>query len=82
MQTVLMSTVESFANVVVGYGLAVLTQIALFPLFGFHVSLRDNLAIGLAFTAVSFCRSFLLRRVFNRFSAMDLPDRGRPIRPD
>ena len=67
---------------VVGYGLAVLTQIALFPLFGVHASLRDNLAIGLAFTVVSFGRSLLLRRVFNWLSAMDLPVRGRPIRPD
>jgi AcrR family transcriptional regulator len=81
-RTVLMSSVESFANIVVGYGLAVLTQIALFPLFGVHASLRDNLAIGLAFTVVSFGRSLLLRRVFNWLSAMDLPVRGRPIRPD
>jgi hypothetical protein len=77
-----MFSVESFANIVVGYGLAVLTQIALFPLFGFHASLTDNLAIGLAFTTVSFCRSFLLRRAFNRLSVVDWPIRGRPVRPD
>jgi NhaP-type Na+/H+ or K+/H+ antiporter len=43
---------------------AVLTQIIVFPLFGLQVSLVDNLAIGVAFTAISLARSFVLRRVF------------------
>ena len=59
-----MSLVESIANVVVGFGIAVLTQIAVFPIFGLQVSLADNLVIGLVFTAVSIARSFALRRVF------------------
>lgn len=62
-----MSLVESIANVVVGFGIAVLTQIAVFPIFGLQVSLTDNLVIGLAFTAVSIARSFALRRVFEEF---------------
>jgi hypothetical protein len=59
-----MSLVEAVANVVVGYAVAVLTQIIVFPLFGLQVSLVDNLAIGVAFTAISLARSFVLRRVF------------------
>ena len=62
-----MSLVESIANVVVGFGIAVLTQIAVFPIFGLQVSLADNLVIGLVFTAVSIARSFALRRVFEEF---------------
>ncbi len=62
-----MSLVESIANVVVGFGIAVLTQIAIFPIFGLHVSLADNLVIGLVFTFVSIARSFALRRVFEGF---------------
>ena len=45
-----MSLVEALVNVAVGYGLAVLTQIAVFPLFGLHASLSENLAIGAIFT--------------------------------
>ena len=41
-----MSLVEAIANVVVGYAIAVLTQILVFPIFGLQVSLSDNLAIG------------------------------------
>ena len=61
-----MSLVEAIANVVVGYGVAVLVQIAVFPLFGVSISLEQNLAIGLVFTAVSIVRSFALGRLFER----------------
>jgi uncharacterized protein (DUF2062 family) len=59
-----MSLVESLANVAVGYGIAVLTQIAVFPFFGLHVSLADKHVMGAVFTIVSIARSFTLRRVF------------------
>ena len=65
MQSRLMSLVESVSNIVVGYGLAVLTQLLVFPTFGLHASLAENLAIGLAFTIVSLARSYCLRRAFN-----------------
>ena len=63
-QTRAMSLVESIANVLVGYGVAVMTQILVFPLFGWQASVQDNLMIGLIFTGVSLVRSFALRRVF------------------
>ena len=59
-----MSLAESIANVVVGYGVAVATQMLVFPLFGLHASLSQNLLIGLVFTGVSLVRSYFLRRVF------------------
>ncbi len=59
-----MSLIESFSNVAVGYGLAVVTQMLIFPLFGHPARLNDALLIGIAFTVVSVVRSFLLRRAF------------------
>jgi len=59
-----MSLVEAVTNVLVGYGVAVMTQVLVFPLFGLHATLRDNLTIGLVFTAVSLVRGYCLRRVF------------------
>jgi hypothetical protein len=47
-----MSLVEAVANVGVGFGVAVLAQIVVFPLFGLDVSFSDNLAIGAVFTAL------------------------------
>lgn len=61
-----MSFVESVANVAIGYGIALLTQLAVFPAFGLHVSLAQNAAIGAIFTVVSIVRSYCLRRVFER----------------
>ena len=59
-----MSLVESIANVVVGYGVAVSTHILIFPAFGVHVTMAQNLKISAAFTVISICRSFTLRRMF------------------
>ena len=67
MQSRWMSMLESSTNIVVGYGLAVLTQILVFPIFGLQASAGENLLIGGIFTVLSLIRSFSLRRLFNRF---------------
>lgn len=59
-----MSLVESLANVAVGYGVAVVAQILVFPLFGLHATLEQNLQMGAVFTMVSIARSYALRRAF------------------
>ena len=64
MQSRWMSLVESVTNVLVGYIVAVITQALVFPLFGLHATLSQNLMIGLIFTGVSLVRSYLLRRAF------------------
>ena len=69
MQTRWMSLAESLTNIAVGYALAVLTQIAVFPIFGLQASLGENLMIGVLFTSISLCRSFALRRIFNALDA-------------
>ena len=50
-----MSLVEAVANVIVGYGVAVVTQILIFPIFGLHTTLAQNLKMGAVFTVL--CRS-------------------------
>jgi hypothetical protein len=59
-----MSLVEAVANVIVGYMLAIATQIVVFPLFGIETDLAEHLTIGLAFVGVSLLRGYLLRRLF------------------
>ncbi len=63
-QTKKASLVESILNVAIGYGVAIAAQLTIFPLFGIHVSILDNLLIGALFTVVSIVRSFLVRRLF------------------
>ena len=64
-----MSLIEAITNVAVGYALAVVTQIVVFPWFGLHASLGDNLALGLVFTAISLIRGYALRRLFTRLGS-------------
>ncbi len=59
-----MSLIEAGTNVLVGYAVAVLAQILIFPTFGLHATLAQNLGIGLVFTGLSLVRSFALRRLF------------------
>ena len=63
-QTRTMSFVEATANVAVGYSIAIVTQLLVFPAFGLTVSVQDNLIIGSIFTGVSLLRSYALRRLF------------------
>lgn len=59
-----MSLIEAITNVALGYALAVVTQIMVFPWFGLYPSLRDNLALGGIFVGISLLRSYTLRRLF------------------
>lgn len=70
MQTKFHSAVESVVNILIGYLVALGSQIVIFPLFGIQVGLRDNLLIGAFFTVVSLVRSYVLRRVFNKVTVL------------
>lgn len=68
-QSRLISLMEAAANVVVGYGVAVLTQLAVFPWFGLPARVTDALGIGAVMTGVSVVRTFALRRLFEALRA-------------
>lgn len=81
-QSRLMSLVEAITNVAVGYILAIVTQIVVFPWFGFEATLEEHLTIGLVFVAVSLARGYLLRRLFERLRVANrLGDHGGHAEP-
>lgn len=63
------SLTEACLNTAIGYGVALLSQIVVFPLYGIHVPITTNLAIGAWFTVISIARSYALRRAFNRWGS-------------
>jgi hypothetical protein len=63
-QSRIMSLVEAATNVIIGYVLAILTQIIVFPWFGIEAGLVEHMSIGLVFLGVSLARGYLLRRLF------------------
>lgn len=60
------SLVESVSNVFIGYGINFALNLALFPLFGWHISLHQNLVLGTIYTVVSLVRSYVIRRFFSK----------------
>ena len=64
-QTKLQSLIESLLNIVVGYIVAIASQLLIFPLFDIQIPRSANLWIGLWFTVISLIRSYVIRRWFN-----------------
>jgi len=56
------SFVETCTNTAIGYIVALLSQLAIFPMFGIHVPLRSNILIGAYFTIISVARGYVVRR--------------------
>lgn len=59
------SFIESLSQVVVGYAVAVIGQLLIFPIFDISVSLASNLIIGLWFAIIAVAKSYAIRRWFN-----------------
>ena len=65
MQTKKQSAIEAVAGVLIGYGVALISQILIFPLFEVNLPLEQNMIIGGYFTAISIVRGYYVRRLFN-----------------
>lgn len=65
-QTKQKSMLESFANTTIGLASSFLIQLLLYPVLGIPVTFEQNIIITIVFFAVSFSRSYLLRRYFNK----------------
>lgn len=59
------SLLESVANVAVGYALSLGAVAWVFPLYGIHMSIGENITATNIMTVVSVARSYALRRAFN-----------------
>jgi len=59
------SLIESLTNILIGWLVAIVSQLVIFPWFDIDVPFRTNLYISFWFTGISLVRSFTLRRIFN-----------------
>lgn len=64
-QSRLGSFIEAWINVLIGFGINFIANLLIFPLFGFHITLSENLVMGLLYTGISVARSYCIRRWFN-----------------
>lgn len=63
------SFAESLFNTAVGWTINFVANIHILPMFGFDVTYSQAFWIGIIFTVISIVRSYVLRRVFNRWQA-------------
>lgn len=59
------SMIEVVVSVAIGYFVALLTQLLVFPFMRIPVSWEQNFQIGAIFTVVGVARSYFVRRFFN-----------------
>ncbi len=64
-QTRLGSLIEALMNTAIGLIISVSANQLVFPQFGFHPSLGENILISLIYTGISIARGYVLRRWFN-----------------
>lgn len=65
-QTRMQSLFEAWLNIAIGFGINLIANLLVLPIFGFHPTIGDAFGMGLIFTVISIVRSYLLRRLFNR----------------
>jgi hypothetical protein len=46
------SAFEAMTNVVVGYGVNMTANFVFFPMFGWHISLEQNVMLGVIYTVI------------------------------
>jgi hypothetical protein len=64
-QSKLGSLYESAINILIGFVVALSSQLLIFPMFDIDISISSNLGITLWFTLISVVRSYVVRRWFN-----------------
>ena len=64
-QTRMGSLIEACMNVLIGFVINMVANFVILPMVGFHITLGQNLFIGLLYTVISVARSYAIRRWFN-----------------
>lgn len=66
-QTRLGSLIEALTNVLIGLGISFTSNYFIFPLFGWEISVSQNITLGIIYTIISVIRSYTIRRFFNSY---------------
>ena len=64
-QSRLSSFIEAVINIIIGFSINFTANWLVFPLFGWQISVTENLLLGAVYTLISLIRSYSIRRWFN-----------------
>jgi hypothetical protein len=59
------SFIESLTNTVVGYAVNFTANMLILPLFGFGITIEQNIQISMLYVLISVIRGYGIRRAFN-----------------
>ena len=62
------SAAEAFTNILIGITIGFLSNLIVLPAFGYAVTVGDSVSISLVYTVISFVRSYVVRRFFNKYN--------------
>lgn len=65
------SLIESCTNIIVGYTINMIANFIIFPIWGWSITLKQNIEIGIVYTVISLIRSYCLRRVFTNLTEVN-----------
>lgn len=68
MQTKTKSLLEAATNTFVGYAISVAIGQFIYPIFGYAITITDNMGLTAVFVSVSLVRSYVVRRWFTKRS--------------
>ena len=57
--------VEAWTNILIGFSINYVANLAILPMVGFHIGHVDNFLMGWCYTAISIVRQYVIRRWFN-----------------
>ena len=60
------SFIEVCINIAIGFSINFFMNLTIFPMFGWHISVSENLLLGVIYTVVSVIRGYVVRRWFER----------------
>lgn len=62
------SLIEAATGTILGLVVSFVIQLILYPILDIEVSIRQNITITIVFFVASICRSYIVRRVFNKLT--------------
>ena len=73
MQSRQASLVEAIGGMIFGFITSIVIGQFIYHAFGYPVTISDNIGMTVAFTAISFVRSYAVRRFFNHLHMKGYP---------
>jgi hypothetical protein len=59
------SILEATTNMALGLVISMTANALIFPLFGWDITLQENIYMGFIYSSISIARNYIIRRLFN-----------------